>query len=159
MSTPTTFTSEGDPNVKEVKVKSVAEERPKNAFDEYVQSMNKEYAEICKKMAQENEYEIKIRYNDEDKIVKFRRKHMTQRNIDECEDLRIAAKELTDEGGRDREAKAKNREWYLAIGRNCLQNVKENRMMNEDDYDNSVSNTLRAVLDGSIMSEMSGVPN
>jgi hypothetical protein len=152
-----TFTEE-DPQRKEIKVRSDTP-RPRTEFDKYVESLNEKYVARCKDMAQQNEFMIHVRTGDKDEEIKFSRKHLTQGELDAIEDLRVTAQDLMEGDRGTKKQRDANRAWYLKIGESILYNTKAGRRMNKEDFDNSINRDIKPILDGCIMSEMSGVPN
>ena len=151
-----TFTDE-DPQKKEITVKS----EMKTEWDQYLEGLSKVYVERCKEQAKLTSWDINIRNEatGEDVSTKFSRKHLTNRQLDEIESLRISADDLRKADKGSKEQREASGRWYKKIASCILWNVKDNRPMSEDDYDNAVIKDIRAILDGCIMSEMSGVPN
>ena len=72
------------------------ENKPKTPFEVYVEGLNEQYVAKCKEMAQKQTFKIAIREGDEDVEKTFIRKHLTQGQLDEIEDLRITAQDLTE---------------------------------------------------------------
>jgi len=151
-----TFKDE-DPQQKNIRVRSDSEQ--KTPFDKYVEGLNTKYVKVCEQMAQQTEYDINIREGTEDVLTKFRRKHLTQGQLDEIENLRVTAEDLRKGDRGTKQQREANTNWYKKIGGFILYNTKAGRMMNEDDFMNAVNKDIKPILDGCIMAEMAGVPN
>jgi hypothetical protein len=135
------------------------QDKPKTPFEIYLESLNEQYVAKCKEMAQKTEFKIAIRIGDEDIEKRFVRKHLTQGQLDEIEDLRVTAEELTkSEKGSPKQRKA-NTAWYTKIGSCVLFDPTSKSFMTEHDFKNAVNKDIKPILDGCILSEMSGVPN
>lgn len=163
------MTEIGDPNVPKKdaapipkdKDKDKDKDKPKTQFELYVESLGEKYVEKCKEMAQRTEFTIYIRdpVTGEDKAKKFHRKHLTQGQLDEIEDLRITAQDLTENEKGSKKQREANTNWYTKIASCVLYDAANARFMDRDDFKNAVNKDIKPILDGCIMAEMSGVPN
>lgn len=136
-------------------------DKPKTPFEEYVESLGSKYVEKCKQMAQQTEYTIYIRdpNTGEDTPRKFHRKHLTQGQLDDIEDLRITAQDLTESEKGSKKQREANTKWYSTIAGYTLYDAANKKYMDLNDFKNAVNKDIKPILDGCIMAEMSGVPN
>jgi hypothetical protein len=160
-----TFTEEGDPKIPKKDAAPIPKDKdkdnkPKTPFEEYVASLGDKYVEKCKEMAGKTEFKISIRDSDgNDKERTFRRKHLTQGQLDEIEDLRITAQDLTESEKGSKKQREANTSWYSKIASYVLYDSANSRFMDKEDFKNAVNKDIKPILDGCIMAEMSGVPN
>jgi hypothetical protein len=134
-------------------------DKPKTPFEIYVEGLNEQYVAKCKEMAQKTSFRIAIREGDNDVEKTFTRKHLTQGQLDEIEDLRIEAQDLTESEKGSKKQRAANTKWYSTIGSYILYDGTKKQFMTEADFKNAVNKDIKPILDGCIMAEMAGVPN
>lgn len=134
-------------------------DKPKTPFEVYVEGLNEIYVAKCKEMAQKTSFKIAIREGDNDVEKTFTRKHLTQGQLDEIEDLRITAQDLTESEKGSKKQREANTKWYSTIGSYILYDNSKKEFMTLSDFKNAVNKDIKPILDGCIMAEMAGVPN
>jgi hypothetical protein len=156
-----TFTKDGDPKISKKDAAPIPDDKdkPETPFDKLVKGWNEDYVERCKKMAQEKEFTIMIREGNEDVEHKYHRKHLTQGQLDEIEDLRATAQELTENDKGSKAQRQANTDWYSRIASYVLYDGVRRKFMDETEFKNAVNKDIKPILDGCIMAEMAGVPN
>ena len=159
-----TFTEAGDPNVPKkdaAPIPTKDKDKPKTPFEVYVESLGDKYVEKCKEMAGKTEFTIYIRdpNTGEDTARKYHRKHLTQGQLDEIEDLRITAQDLTESEKGSKAQRQANTNWYTKIASYVLYDGVNKKYMEKEDFKKAVNKDIKPILDGCIMAEMSGVPN
>ncbi len=155
---------EEDPQKKEIpyvnKEEKQEEKREETAFDRHIKALGEKYVERCKEMAQLMEFKIEIRTPEGQETTKtFKRKHLTQGQLEILEDFRAEADKLNKEKKGSKEAREANRKWYTQIGKYCLYDEKAQKYLSTEDFDNAVSKDIKPALDGVVLAEMTGVPN
>ena len=140
-------------------VKQEDKDKPKTPFEIYVEGLNEQYVAKCKEMAQKQTFKIAIRQGDDDIEKTFIRKHLTQGQLDEIEDLRISAQDLTETEKGSKKQREANTKWYSTIGSYILYDGGSKQYMTKEDFKNAVNKDIKPILDGCIMAEMAGVPN
>lgn len=128
------------------------------AWGVYLNSLNAQYQEKIRRMAQQSNYTLNMRYEDgrEEKQV-FTRMKLLQWQFDEIEDLRAEATELATTSPRQAQKALSN--MYAKASGYILFNPKRGKPMTEQEYKHCEFPDIRPAIDASLLLSLVSDPN
>jgi hypothetical protein len=125
----------------------------KTPFEKFIEGYNQDYVMKCKDLGLKNEYEIEVN----GKPVTFIRKRLTTKQFNDLEQIRNKADKETTEDSMANAQRTAN--VYFEIGKAYLTNKDTGQPITKEEYENSIWEDIKLVLDACHLRTMIGVPN
>ena len=125
----------------------------KTPFEKFIEGYNQDYVMKCKDLGLKNEYELEVN----GKPVIFTRKRLTTKQFNDLEQARNKTdKETTDDAMINATRTA---ELYLTIAQAYLVNKDTQVAITKEEYENTIWEDIKLVLDSCHLRTLIGVPN
>ena len=127
----------------------------KTGFEDFMQKYNEGYIMKCKELGLQNEYTLEI----DGKPVTYIRKRLTAKQFTELEKARAETDSKNLKSNDAMENAERVALLYLTIGRAYLNNKETGHPISKEEFENSIWEDMKIILDACHLRTMLGSPN